>query len=243
LACRSADRSLKRITDDCGRPLTRHVALSFASSRLPIRPPHREWNEASDPQRDHCGRCRPSICARQRYPSYAVCRRQLQLVGHARQVRQGRGPHLAYYPATMNFYRDFAYARSAAICLFSRPVATNAMTSRSRGDNFRNELSALPWLVPARDALDRGHDRAESLQASPALGMALSGIRSRHPSRLHRHWNVTMSGYEDDRQLSLGTCQFALQFESALAGKPHVKHQAGGSFWRTRREKFAHRTV
>ena len=60
--------------------------------------------------------------------------------------------------------------------------------------------------------------------------------------RLHRHWNVTMSGNEDDWQLSFGTCQFALQFESALAGKPHVKHQASGSFWPIRREKFAHRT-
>ena len=39
-----------------------------------------------------------------------LCRRQLQLVGHARQVRQGRCPHLAHYLATMNFYRDFAYA-------------------------------------------------------------------------------------------------------------------------------------
>ena len=37
-------------------------------------------------------------------------RRQVQLVGHARQVRQGRCPHLAHYLATMNFYRDFAYA-------------------------------------------------------------------------------------------------------------------------------------
>jgi hypothetical protein len=38
------------------------------------------------------------------------CWRQLQLVGHARQVRQGRCPHLTHYLATMNFYRDFAYA-------------------------------------------------------------------------------------------------------------------------------------
>ena len=59
--------------------------------------------------------------------------------------------------------------------------------------------------------------------------------------RLHRHWNVTMSSDEDDWQLSFGTCQFALQFESALAGKPHVKHQASGSIWRIRRAKFAHR--
>ena len=51
-----------------------------------------------------------------------------------------------------------------------------------------------------------------------------------------------MSGNEDDWQLSFGTCQFALQFESALAGKPHVKHQASGSFWQIRRAKFAHRT-
>jgi hypothetical protein len=40
----------------------------------------------------------------------------------------------------------------------------------------------------------------------------------------------------------LGICQFALQFESALAGKPHVKHQASGSLWPIRSEKFAHGT-
>jgi hypothetical protein len=40
-----------------------------------------------------------------------LCRRQSQLVGHARQVRQqGRCPHLTHYLATMNFYRNVAYA-------------------------------------------------------------------------------------------------------------------------------------
>src|SRR5712692_3730611 len=44
LGCRSAGRLSKRITDDYGRSLTCHVALSFVSLRLLIRPPHREWN-------------------------------------------------------------------------------------------------------------------------------------------------------------------------------------------------------
>src|ERR1700675_3123967 len=43
LGCRSAGRSSKRITDDCGRALTCHVALSLASLPRLIRPPHREW--------------------------------------------------------------------------------------------------------------------------------------------------------------------------------------------------------
>jgi hypothetical protein len=48
-------------------------------------------------------------------PTWAtrLCRRQLQLVRHARQVRQGRCPHLAHDLATMDFYRDFAYAEVA----------------------------------------------------------------------------------------------------------------------------------
>src|SRR5262245_52389963 len=50
LDCRSAGRLLKRITDDCGRALTCHVALSSASLYLLIRPPHREWSLASNPQ-------------------------------------------------------------------------------------------------------------------------------------------------------------------------------------------------
>src|SRR5216684_6105529 len=47
LGCRSAGRLSKRITDDCGRALTCHVALSLASLRRLIRPPHREWSAAS----------------------------------------------------------------------------------------------------------------------------------------------------------------------------------------------------
>src|ERR1700680_1978333 len=43
LGCRSAGRLSKRITDDCGRALTCHVALSLASLPRLIRPPHREW--------------------------------------------------------------------------------------------------------------------------------------------------------------------------------------------------------
>src|ERR1700688_3218338 len=43
LGCRSAGRLSKRTTDGCGRALTCHVALSLASLRRPIRPPHREW--------------------------------------------------------------------------------------------------------------------------------------------------------------------------------------------------------
>jgi hypothetical protein len=47
LGCRSAGRLLKRITDDCGRPLICHVALSSGSPRLLIRGPHRDWSLAS----------------------------------------------------------------------------------------------------------------------------------------------------------------------------------------------------
>src|ERR1700730_7648047 len=128
LDCRSAGRLLKRITDDCGRALTCHVALSSASLRLLIRPPHREWSAASDLRRSRrrvqqapwlslvrrngtitgdAGRA--SALGNATWAMW-FCRRQLQLVGHARQVRQGRCPHLTHYLATMNFYRDFAYA-------------------------------------------------------------------------------------------------------------------------------------
>src|SRR5258706_14225184 len=86
LGCRSAGQLSKRITDNCGRALTCHVAPSFASLRLLIRPPHREWNSTTwqtsslagtliiggETQWDHYGRCRLSVCARQRDPGYAV---------------------------------------------------------------------------------------------------------------------------------------------------------------------------
>src|SRR6266704_3151686 len=47
LGCRSAGQLSKRITDNCGRALTCHVALSLASLRRLIRP-YREWGPASD---------------------------------------------------------------------------------------------------------------------------------------------------------------------------------------------------
>ena len=50
-----------------------------------------------------------------------LCRRQLQLVGHTRQIRQGRCAHLAHYLATMNFYRDFAYAEVGCDLLVQTP--------------------------------------------------------------------------------------------------------------------------
>src|SRR6201989_601678 len=62
-----------------------------------------------------------------------LCQRQLQLVGHARQVRQGRCPHFAHYLATMNFYRDLAYAKLARNLLVQPPAR-----------HERHHL-ALPW--------------------------------------------------------------------------------------------------
>src|SRR3954469_19685725 len=101
LGFRSAGRLSKRITDDCGGGLTRHVALSLASLRRLIRPPHREWSARDAGRASALGDA--TWAAR-------LCRRQLQLVGHARQIRQGRCLHLAHDLATVNFYRDLAYA-------------------------------------------------------------------------------------------------------------------------------------
>ena len=62
LGCRSAGRLSKRMTDDCGRVLTCHLALSLASLRRLIRPPHGvplrtmsvkpQWRPNSATQRD-----------------------------------------------------------------------------------------------------------------------------------------------------------------------------------------------
>src|SRR5712671_3665457 len=43
LGCRSAGRLSKRITDDCGRALTCHVAPHLNSPCLPIQTLHRDW--------------------------------------------------------------------------------------------------------------------------------------------------------------------------------------------------------
>src|SRR5229473_2383204 len=145
-----------------------------------------------------------------------LCRRQLQLVGHARQVRQGRCPHLAHYLATMNLYRDFAYAEVGCDLLVQPP-----------GRHERHDLA-----LPRRQGLETSFQ--------PCHGLFLLKLRSitgvtelnrfkqillpkrlcqefdsATLHRLYRHWNVAVSGDEDDRQLSFGACQFALQFESA----------------------------
>src|SRR5712671_3712084 len=99
--CRSAVRLSKRITDNCGRGLTCRGALSMASLSRLIRPPH--------PERSAGDASRGSALGDATWAA-RLCQRQLQLVGHARQIRQGRCLHLAHDLATVNFYCDLAYA-------------------------------------------------------------------------------------------------------------------------------------
>jgi hypothetical protein len=84
LGCRSAGRLSKRMTDDCGRVLTCHVALSLASLRRLIRPPHGvplrtmsvkpQWRPNSATQRDDA-MCRRPKSVTSRSPVRSTARR------------------------------------------------------------------------------------------------------------------------------------------------------------------------
>jgi hypothetical protein len=55
-----------------------------------------------------------------------LCRRQSQLVGHARQVRQqGRCPHLTHYLATI-YFSKCRLRRGRLLCLFTLEIKIGA---------------------------------------------------------------------------------------------------------------------
>src|SRR6266850_5397763 len=139
------------------------------------------------------------------------CRSELQLVGHARQVRQGRCPHLAHYLATMNFYRDFAYAEIVCYLLVQPPGHHErhdlALPRRQRFEtNF--QLCHSPFLLKPGSITGMTElNRFKQILLPERLCQEFD-CATLH--RLHRHWNVTMSRNEDDWQLSFATRQFAL---------------------------------
>src|SRR3954451_9355459 len=143
----------------------------------------------------------------------------------------------------MNFYRDFAYAEIGCDLLVDPPGRDECHDlAFTRRQCFKTtfQLCRSSFLLKPRSMMGMAElNRFKQILLSERLCQELD-CSSLH--RLHRHWDVTMSGDEDNRQVSFGTCQSALQFESTLAGKPHVEHQASGSFWLIRREKLAHRT-
>src|ERR1700740_1732239 len=145
------------------------------------------------------------------------CRRQLQLVGHARQVRQGRCPHLAHDLAAMYFYRDFAYAEVGCDLLVQLPVhheRHDLALPRRQGFETSCQLRhgsflIKPCSIPSMAELNRFKQILFSEWLSQKFDRATL-------HRLDRHRNVTMPGDEDDRQLPLGSREFALELEPAL---------------------------
>jgi hypothetical protein len=66
-----------------------------------------------------------------------LCRRQLQLGGHARQVRQGRCPYFLHYSATMNFCSNFTYVEVGCDLLVQPPARHERHNpALSRGQSF-----------------------------------------------------------------------------------------------------------
>src|SRR5262245_40536652 len=59
--------------------------------------------------------------------------------------------------------------------------------------------------------------------------------------RLHGHWNVAVSGDEDDRKLDIARGEIALKIQPALSRQSHIEDQASRSVGRIRLLKIVNR--
>ena len=122
--------------------------------------------------------------------------------------------------------------RSAAICLFSRPVTTKLITSRSRG--LRTLVAELEFrqlfLIFQPPTVPRvaKRNRIKEVLITKRLRQKLD-CPAFH--RLDRHGNIAIAGNEDDRQLPLGSMrELALQIESTFPRHPDIEDQTNGAF-------------
>ena len=81
-------------------------------------------------------------------------------------------------------------------------------------------------LSPSAIAGKAKLDGVEELLITERLGQEFNSAALH---RLHRHWNIAMSGDEDYRELRIRPDKLALKIKAALPRQSHVEHQAGGA--------------
>jgi hypothetical protein len=134
-------------------------------------------------------------------------------------------------------------SRSAAICLFGRPVTTSANTSRSRTDREAkrafSSATAPSFLAPNAVALDCDLDRVEQLLLTQGLRQEFDGAQLHCP---HGHGNVAAPADEYDRKPHARLGYSALELESARPWQPDVEHDASGRVGPSGLQKFLNRS-
>jgi hypothetical protein len=69
-------------------------------------------------------------------------------------------------------------------------------------------------------------DRVDQVLITERLGQELNGTAFH---RLHRHRDVTVSRYEDDRYFDIRLRELALKIQAAPPGQSNVEDEAGGA--------------
>ena len=120
--------------------------------------------------------------------------------------------------------------RSWAICLLRRPRTTWIIISRSRGlSDFElrpERAQGLFILAPSTIASEAHLDRVDQVLITEGLGQELNGAALH---RLHRHRDVTVPRYEDNRDLDIRSRELALKIQTAPPRQSNVQDEAGGT--------------
>ena len=93
-------------------------------------------------------------------------------------------------------------------------------------------------LQPRAISRETERDRIQQVLIAERLGQELD--RSSF-YRLDRHWDVAMSGDEDDRNVNVGRRELALKIETTSAGQPDIEHEASGAVRAPFVQKFGNR--
>ena len=120
---------------------------------------------------------------------------------------------------------------SAAICLFSNPAVTMAITSRSRGlsESMRLRIERKPVLLRSLCAVER-KGFSNCLQQFFLLKWLGEKL---HCARLHDladHRNIAVRGHEDNGQIDASCAHLLLECYAADSGQPHIEQQAARTF-------------
>src|ERR1700747_667837 len=81
-------------------------------------------------------------------------------------------------------------------------------------------------LAPSTIASEAELDRVDQVLITERLGQELNGTALH---RLHRHRDVTVSRYEDDRDLDISSRELALKIQTAPPRQSNVKDKTGGT--------------
>jgi hypothetical protein len=89
------------------------------------------------------------------------------------------------------------------------------MMARSREVRLLERAQSLFILQPSTIASKSDRNRIEQILTAEWLGQELDGTALH---RLHRHRDVGVAGNENNRQVDIRCCKFALKIEAAMRG-------------------------